>query len=206
VELGSRQVETATALTAQAVVARENARLHRLVEEQARVDSLTTLANRRRLDETLRSELARSARFGGDLTFVLADLDNFKQVNDRYGHPVGDEVLQAFARVLEGVARESDVAGRWGGEEFALVLTGTDAEGGAQVAERARAELEAVRIRTPDGDSLAVTASFGVAASAGNAEFDALLAAADSALYQAKRAGKNRVETAGEEPAGVDMV
>jgi diguanylate cyclase (GGDEF)-like protein len=183
------------------VVALENARLHRLVEEQARVDSLTDLANRRRLEETLRSELARAARFGGDLTFVLADLDNFKQVNDRYGHPAGDEVLQAFARVLEGAVRESDVAGRWGGEEFALVLTGTDAEGGAQLAERARVAFEAMRLRTPAGESLPVTASFGVAASAGNAEFETLVAAADSALYRAKRAGKNRVETAGAEPA-----
>ena len=201
VELDPRQVETATALTAQAVVALENARLHRLVEEQARVDSLTNLANRRRLEETLRAELARVARFGGDLTFVLADLDNFKQVNDHYGHPAGDEVLQAFARVLEDTARESDVAGRWGGEEFALVLTGTDAEGGTQLAERARVAFEAVRLLTPDGEPLAVTASFGVAASVGSVEFDALLAAADSALYQAKRAGKNRVETAGVEPA-----
>jgi diguanylate cyclase (GGDEF)-like protein len=200
-QLEPRQIETAAALVGQAVVALENARLHRLVEEQARVDSLTDLANRRRLEETLRSELARAARFGGDLTFVLADLDNFKQVNDRYGHPAGDEVLQAFARVLEGAVRESDVAGRWGGEEFALVLTGTDAEGGAQLAERARVAFEAMRLRTPAGESLPVTASFGVAASAGNAEFETLVAAADSALYRAKRAGKNRVETAGAEPA-----
>lgn len=199
-ELEPRQVETAAALIAQAVVALENARLHRLVEEQARVDSLTKLANRRRLEETLHAELARVARFGGDLTLVLADLDNFKQVNDRYGHPAGDEVLQAFARVLERTARESDVAGRWGGEEFALILTGTDADGGAQLAERARAAFEAARLRAPDGELLPVTASFGVASSARTAEFDDLIAAADSALYQAKRAGRNRVEAPGARP------
>ena len=199
-ELEPRQVETAAALIAQAVVALENARLHRLVEEQARVDSLTKLANRRRLEEALHAELARVARFGGDLTLVLADLDNFKQVNDRYGHPAGDEVLQAFARVLERTARESDVAGRWGGEEFALILTGTDADGGAQLAERARAAFEGAGLRAPDGEPLPVTASFGVASSTRTGEFDQLIAAADSALYQAKRAGRNRVEAPGARP------
>ena len=100
-------VETAASLAAQVVVALENARLHRMVERQAMVDSLTGLANRRSLEESLRSELARAARFGDSVCVVLADLDDFKQVNDRYGHAAGDEVLKAFAGALpEDGARE----------------------------------------------------------------------------------------------------
>jgi diguanylate cyclase (GGDEF)-like protein len=186
------QVETAASLASHAVVALENARLHRIVERQALVDSLTGLANRRSIEETLRSELARAARFGGGVCLVLADLDDFKLVNDEHGHPVGDEVLKAFARALSDTVRESDVAGRWGGEEFALVLTGTDETGGARLAERARVAIEAETVRTADGD-VSVTASFGVAAFPGSGQLGELVAAADSALYVAKRDGKNRV-------------
>jgi diguanylate cyclase (GGDEF)-like protein len=187
------QVEAAASLAAQAVVALENARLHRIVERQALFDSLTGLANRRRLEETMRAELARAARFHDQVCVVIADLDDFKRVNDTYGHAVGDEVLKEFARALRSTVRESDVAGRWGGEEFVLVLTGTDTDGGARLAERARAAIESVTIEAPNGDAVSVTASFGVAASGGAGGVDELLAAADSALYQAKHAGKNRV-------------
>ncbi len=92
--------------------------------------------------------------------------------------------------------RESDVAGRWGGEEFVLVLTGTDTEGGARLAERARAAIESRSIQAPNGEQVSVTASFGVAASSGAGDVEELLASADSALYQAKDAGKNRVVVA----------
>ena len=187
------QVETAAGLAAQVVVALENARLHRIVERQAMVDSLTGLANRRSLEETLRAELARAARFGDPVAVVLADLDEFKRVNDVYGHPAGDDVLKAFAGALRSTVRESDVAGRWGGEEFALVLTGTDAGGGARLAERARQALEETEISMPNGDVISVTASFGVAAWPESDELGEILAAADSALYEAKRAGRNRV-------------
>jgi diguanylate cyclase (GGDEF)-like protein len=189
----SDQVETAASLAAQAVVALENARLHRIVERQALVDSLTGLANRRSLEETLRSELARAARHGDGVCLVIADLDDFKQVNDRYGHPIGDEVLRVFAHALRETVRESDVAGRWGGEEFAMVLTGTDTVGGARLAERARMTIERQTVRTPEGGEVTVTASFGVAAYPDATEVDRLVAAADSALYEAKRDGKNRV-------------
>jgi diguanylate cyclase (GGDEF)-like protein len=187
------QVETAASLAAQVVVALENARLHRLVQHQAMADSLTGLANRRSLEETLRSELARAGRFGDSVCVVLADLDNFKLVNDRHGHAAGDEVLKAFAATLRRTVRESDVAARWGGEEFALVLTGTDAPGGAHLAERARLEIESRPIRMPDGEELFVTASFGVASFPECEELGELLAAADSALYAAKGAGRNQV-------------
>lgn len=194
---GPEQVETAAFLAGQVAVALENARLHRLVERQALVDSLTGLANRRSLEETLRLELARAARYGDHVCVVLADLDNFKQVNDRYGHGVGDEVLQAFAAALRATVRESDVAGRWGGEEFALVLPGTDAAGGASLAERARAALGARPTTLPDGSVLVQTASFGVAAFPDVNGIDEVLGAADAALYEAKRTGKDRVALSG---------
>jgi diguanylate cyclase (GGDEF)-like protein len=187
------QVEMAASLAAHAVVALDNARLHRIVERQALVDSLTGLANRRSLEETLRVELARAARFDNSVCLVLADLDDFKQVNDRHGHPVGDEVLKAFASALRATVRGSDVAGRWGGEEFALVLSGADSAGGARLAERARVTIEERRLSAPDGSELSVTASFGVASFPDSRELGELLAAADSALYAAKRGGKNRV-------------
>lgn len=189
----AEQVETATSLANQVVVALENARLHRLVERQALVDSLTGLANRRSVEETLRSELARAARFRDEVCVVFADLDFFKRVNDKYGHAAGDEVLKAFAAALRETVRESDVAARWGGEEFALVLTGTGSNGGARLAERARVAIEACSVQMPNGEMVSVTASFGVASFPETQELGELLAAADSALYEAKRAGRNRV-------------
>ena len=194
----TEQVETAASLANQVVVALENARLHRLVERQALVDSLTGLANRRSVEETLRSELARAARFEDEVCVVFADLDFFKRVNDRYGHAAGDEVLKAFAAALRETVRESDVAARWGGEEFALVLTGTGAVGGARLAERARVAIESCRVRMPNGEEVSVTASFGVASYPECGELGDLLAAADSALYEAKHAGRNRVAVAAE--------
>jgi len=197
----AEQVETAASLANQVVVALENARLHRLVERQALVDSLTGLANRRSLEETLRSELARAGRFGDTVCIVFADLDYFKRVNDRYGHAAGDDVLKAFAVTLRKTVRESDVAGRWGGEEFALVLTGTDSGGGARLAERARVAIESHAVPMPDGDEVSVTASFGVASYPECRELGELLAAADSALYEAKREGRNRVVVSPESAA-----
>jgi diguanylate cyclase (GGDEF)-like protein len=187
------QMERAVSLSAQAVVALENARLHQIVERQAFADGLTGLANRRSLEETLRAELARGARFDTPVCLVLADLDHFKQVNDQYGHPTGDEVLRAFGGALKQTLRESDVAGRWGGEEFALILTGTDAAGGARLAERAREAFEACVVESPRGERISVTASFGVASYPECLELGELIAAADSALYAAKREGRNRV-------------
>src|SRR5207253_2754182 len=107
---------TANSLAAQAVVALENARLHGIVERQALIDNLTGLANRRHCEDALAAEVARAERFGTPLTIVFADLDEFKRVNDRHGHPCGDLVLREFAAVLRETVREADVAGRWGGE------------------------------------------------------------------------------------------
>jgi len=189
---------TAVSLASHAVVALDNARLHRIVERQALIDGLTGLANRRQCEETLDDELARIERFGGPLAVVVADLDWFKDVNDRHGHPAGDAVLREFAVLLQETVRDVDLAGRWGGEEFVLVLPGTDLVGGAQLAERIRLGLADQIVLAVDGTPIPVTASFGVAATPPARTAPELFAAADAAMYQAKRAGKNRVETAPE--------
>ena len=123
-------------LAAQASIALENARLHRAVEQQAITDDLTGLANRRRFRESLGLEVSRAERFGGSLALVLADLDDFKRVNDLYGHQVGDDVLRRFADLMRESVREFDLAVRHGGEEFAVLVPETDPEGGARLAER----------------------------------------------------------------------
>jgi diguanylate cyclase (GGDEF)-like protein len=189
---------TAVSLASHAVVALDNARLHRIVERQALVDGLTGLANRRQCEETLASELARVERFGGPLAIVVADLDWFKDVNDRHGHPSGDAVLREFAQLLNETVRDIDLAGRWGGEEFLVILPGTHLDGGAQVAERIRLALAGRIVLSADGSPIPVTASFGVAATPPASTAAELFSAADAALYEAKRNGKNRVEVAPE--------
>jgi diguanylate cyclase (GGDEF)-like protein len=189
---------TAVSLASHAVVALDNARLHRIVERQALVDGLTGLPNRRQCEETLEDEFARVERFGGSLAVVVADLDWFKDVNDRHGHPTGDAVLREVAVLLEETVRDVDLAGRWGGEEFVLVLPGTDLTGGVQLAERIRVALAGRTVLAVDGSPIPVTASFGVAAIPPAKTASELFAAADAAMYQAKRAGKNRVEAATE--------
>ena len=127
---------------------------------------------------------------------MIADLDDFKNVNDSFGHEVGNDVLRAFADVITDTLRDVDVAARLGGEEFAMLLPQTDIEGGLALAERIRAGFAATPLTTPDGRSLRVTGSFGVAANPPTSTADGLLRSADGALYRAKAAGKDRVEPA----------
>ena len=189
---------TAVSLAAQAVVALEAARLHRIVSNQALVDGLTGLANRRSCEDTLAAELSRAERYPAPLAVVLADLDDFKDVNDRFGHQAGDVVLREFAGLLRENLRDIDLAGRWGGEEFLLLLPGTDVEGAARVAERVRQALHHRILLSVEGEPIPVTASFGIAEYPTADSAPALFAAADAALYEAKRQGKNRVSAASE--------
>ncbi len=189
--------ELAYWLASQARTALENATLHKRLEQAAVTDTLTGLPNRRRFEESLDAELTRVERFGGTLALVVADLDDFKQVNDRYGHPAGDDVLRAFADALRENVREVDTPARYGGEEFAVLLPETDLEAAQHVAERIRAAMAGRRAADVPG-GLTVTASFGVAAFPESPTEAALFAAADEALYRAKADGKNRVAVAAE--------
>jgi diguanylate cyclase (GGDEF)-like protein len=184
-------------LAGQAAVSVENVGLHETVERQAVTDELTGLSNRRRFQETLAGEVARSQRFDQGLGLVMLDLDNFKQVNDTYGHQQGDVVLREVARVLKESSRAIDLPARYGGEELAVVLPGTDLEGAYDLAERVREGIEALEFpledETGERRMIRITASLGAAALGGEIEdMRELVAAADAALYRAKRAGKNQ--------------
>ncbi len=176
-------------------VARVLADLARLTR-QAQTDALTNLANRRALDERLDDEVDHARRLGTNVAFVIADIDNFKSINDSYGHQTGDEVLRRVGRALAEAVRELDLPGRYGGEEFALVLPGTNLSGARALAEKVRKNLEELLVTTPDGSPFQVTASFGAACYPAQSSVEELVAAADAALYEAKRTGKNRVVTA----------
>jgi diguanylate cyclase (GGDEF)-like protein len=185
-------------LLGQAAASVENVALHELVSEQAVTDELTGLSNNRAFRDAIVKEAARARRFGHDLSLLMLDVDDFKQVNDAHGHPQGDAVLRAIGRVLDEESRGIDEPARYGGEEFAVALPETGTAGALEVAERIRSRIEGEPVGRVNGDGeLWVTASIGVATLPGDAE-DAgdLVAAADAALYAAKRAGKNRVETA----------
>jgi len=160
-------------------------------------DALTGLLNRREFDRILAEEYARARRFGEALALLIVDLDHFKAINDRHGHPAGDAVLVEVARRLTAQVRTVDRVMRLGGEEFALLLLQTDLAGALPVAERVTAALRNEPVAAGPNGTVAVTASIGVAALPGPEGTPAtLMAAADKALYAAKAAGRNRVMAA----------
>lgn len=186
--------EAAQWIARQGEIALENARLHSLVKQQAVTDDLTGLANRRRFVAQLEAEVARAERSGTPLSIVLADIDDFKRVNDTWGHDVGDTVLKRVARVMEAATRDVDLTVRLGGEEFAILLPETDTAGARRLAERVREAVEAATVEAGD-DAIRITASFGISCFPETADASQLLLEADRRLYDAKRAGKNRVVT-----------
>ncbi len=176
----------------------ENIALHEQVSEQAVTDELTGLSNNRRFRELISKEAARAQRFGHELSLLMLDLDDFKRVNDTYGHLQGDEVLRTIGVVLASESRGVDEPARYGGEEFAVALPETGLDGAVELAERIRARIESEAFPRIDGSgTLGITASVGAASMPASADSArALIAAADAALYEAKRAGKNRVSGA----------
>ncbi len=190
-----RQRELFAYLTNQAAISIENVDLHETVQRQAVTDELTGLFNHRRFQEVMAAEVERVRRFNHELGLIMFDIDNFKRVNDTYGHLQGDYVLKEVARVLKESSREIDEPARYGGEEMAVALPQTGLEGAYEFAERVRQRIEALHLPLLEGEgTLRVTASFGVASLPHSAKTDkdALVAAADAALYRAKRSGKNR--------------
>ena len=186
--------ELARSLAGHGRIALDNARLHGVVRRQAVTDDLTDLSNRRRFMEALRQEVARSARLDTQLALVLFDLDHFKQINDKCGHQAGDDVLRSAADVIRTRVRGTDLAARIGGEEFAVILPGTDLAGAVSLAENLRRDIsEGVAVPDP---SLTLTASFGVAEHHPGEPAESLIGVADRALYRAKAEGRDRVNAA----------
>jgi diguanylate cyclase (GGDEF)-like protein len=167
----------------------------RRLASQATTDSLTGLPNRRSFDEELALEWRRADRVGESLAVILADIDNFKQINDSFGHQAGDQVLAKIGEVLRGRVRQVDLAARYGGEEFAVLVPETDLAGARSLAQRLRRDLAKTKVTLPGGEELSVTASFGVSAKGELRRAEDLIASADHALYDAKRRGKNRVSS-----------
>ena len=160
--------------------------------EASLTDALTGAGNRRKLDQSLAAEISRVRRAGGGLSAVMADLDFFKRVNDRYGHGAGDAVLARFAAIMRAQTRLTDQVARYGGEEFVVLLPHADLASAAAFAERTRSLLASEKI-SPVTEP--ITASFGVASLRPDDTADSLLNRADQALYRAKSSGRNRVET-----------
>lgn len=177
---------------------KENQQLYQL----AITDSLTRLVNRRHFMERLNAEFARAKRFEGRLGYLICDIDHFKKVNDNYGHSVGDRVLKQVSTILASVIRSIDMAGRYGGEEFVLLLPETGRKGALFVAEKVRRTVEEFDFSPRDEDELPgpqhLTISIGAATfPESNVETtERLIEAADQALYRAKENGRNRVEAA----------
>jgi diguanylate cyclase (GGDEF)-like protein/putative nucleotidyltransferase with HDIG domain len=173
-----------------------NARLYKRVERQATTDGLTNLFNHRTGQEKLAEQLKLAERYQRNLAVIMMDIDHFKSINDRYGHPVGDTVLKSVARIIRRDCRDVDIPVRYGGEEFLLVLPEINQESAVVVAERLRKTLQR-EVITHDDVQLSVTASIGVAAYPEDAEAQHhLLELADKALYMSKRLGRNQVHTA----------
>lgn len=189
---GDDDLELLRSLADRATLALANVNRHFDVQRQAITDDLTGLATHGHFQEILGMEMAAASRYRYPVALIMLDIDEFKSINDRYGHPQGDAVLRRIAAVVRENSRDPDVAARYGGEEIALILPHTDLDGAHAIAERIRQSLAALEVPLPNGGgSLRITASLGVAAASEGSEAG-LIHAADTALYRAKRDGKNR--------------
>ena len=187
-------------MAAQVAIKIDLAHSHEQLNRMATIDSLTGIANRRAYQKGFEAMLDRAKRRHGALYLVLCDIDHFKQINDNYGHPFGDEVLRQVARLFEAVVRAVDLAARTGGEEFAILLEDADRLGAMKVAERLRGLVEELQLSYL-GQRVAVTISLGIAAFPKDGDsVERLVSCADKALYQAKKAGRNRTVVWGDPP------
>jgi len=188
----SRVIEYMPHLASLLGLCSERIDLYERLQQLSIFDSLTGVYNRRYFMERLSEEFSRAQRFNLDLSFLMIDIDNFKKINDTYGHLVGDAVLREIARLIWENLREIDFVARYGGEEFSVVLLDTDKTAAIMVAERICSRISRERLKAFD-ETLAVTVSLGVAGFPANTRYlDVLIETADKALYKAKAAGKNR--------------
>jgi diguanylate cyclase (GGDEF)-like protein len=167
-----------------------------LLEKWATTDPLTELYNRRHFFELADRELERSRRQKSDLSFIMLDIDNFKLVNDQYGHLTGDTALIMLSKILKDALRKVDFCCRFGGEEFVLCLPDTPSQGAWEVAERIRTQVACTPLQNQDGENINIQVSLGVASSKREQNVELILKRADEALYQAKEAGRNQTKVA----------
>ena len=180
--------------------------LERRILQLANTDPLTGILNRRAFMERMEAELHRAGREGGEISLIITDLDHFKSINDRFGHVMGDLVLQKFVETLSTIIRPYDFMGRYGGEEFAIGLPGVDGRQAGEVAERIRRGVESLDLTAPGlSAGVRITASFGAASLCreGRENLSSLITRADDALFRAKREGRNHVCVAQEPCQGV---
>ncbi|MEW5947765.1 MAG: diguanylate cyclase [bacterium] len=195
-EFAKDRMDEVRILGSHLAVAVENLKLRARLQEMAVTDGLTGVYNRRYFERSLERELRRAERYGRDLGLVMLDIDHFKKLNDRYGHPTGDAVLKEIAAIISDSVRNIDVVARYGGEEFALVVPETSLDGTRELAERLRKSVEEHRFVSENGKPIRATISLGVSAYPDVKTHEALIQTADEALYRSKKAGRNRVETA----------
>ena len=180
-------------LTSQFAIQFQKVVLYRKVQEMSITDSLTEVSTRRHFLDRFSEEIRRSMRHKSNLTLLMLDLDHFKETNDTFGHLVGDAVLKEVAVILKSNLREIDIIGRYGGEEFAIVLAGTGKEEAHQAAERIRESIEATVFKAYD-EVVSTTVSIGVSVFPDKGvDVESLIEASDRALYKAKETGRNKV-------------
>jgi diguanylate cyclase (GGDEF)-like protein len=186
-------------------VIRDISEKNKLMEElviASREDSLTSLFNRRHFTEILNGELDRFKRFKHECCLLMLDIDHFKQINDTFGHEAGDKALKELAKMLTQTVRKTDVVGRWGGEEFLVLLPETRLAAATKVAEKIRINIGTMEIRTAEGD-MCFTVSIGVQEYNDDAlSLDEFVKRVDKCLYVAKKSGRNRVSSTLESPVG----
>jgi diguanylate cyclase (GGDEF)-like protein len=207
-DFAADDVRIAERIAVQAAVALDNARMHEQLRLQATRDGLTGLPNHRSLQDELTRRIAEAGTTQMPLGVALLDIDNFKRVNDTYGHQVGDEAIKALGRTLAHGIGGMGMVGRYGGEEFVVIMPGCDAETSMRIADRLREDITFIEVPLEDGEVLKITASFGVANVDQQREVVAgtdLLHQADVGLYNAKRSGKNRVNLAGPDTEVMEM-
>lgn len=190
--LNPYQIELLEVLVNQAATSIANARFHEEIERMATTDGLTGLFNHRHFQEKLSAEFKRLERFSEPLSLMLIDIDYFKKINDTYGHPTGDKVLQGIADILRNTIRSIDIPARYGGEEFTVILPGTDSKGAKNMAERLRRAVMGTTFNL-EGKSAKVTISIGISTSIDSSGGkESLIERADKALYHAKKSGRNQ--------------
>jgi len=193
-------IELLSAIANQAGIAIENARLFEATKKLATIDPLTGVWNRRSLEEALQREKDRSERFHHSFSILMLDVDNLKILNDTYGHLLGDEVIKTIARTIKSSCRRIDMVGRYGGDEFVVILPETDRKGAVKVSEKILSRIKSKSLTAPDGTKIPLSVSIGIASYPLDAEdVEKLLSLADAAMYRAKLTGGGRAVVISEE-------